>query len=205
MHKKHPKSSIRKAKQKRSQDTIEVILDAAAHILTHDGYASFTTNQIAETAGVSIGSIYQYFPNKDLILSQLIDRHMHQINSVFESKMLQVVGAPLPEAIKEVVTTILAVHAVNPKLHRALNEQIPKAGQADKLEELHRNATTLLRYFLELRKDQLRIRNLDLAAFIIVEATDSVIHSVVQNSPELLKDEKLKEELSDLLLRYLAP
>jgi AcrR family transcriptional regulator len=70
-----PKLSPRKqATQARAAKTIEIILEAAAHILERDGFAGYTTNAIAERAGVSIGSLYQYFPNKDAITVALIDR-----------------------------------------------------------------------------------------------------------------------------------
>lgn len=64
--------------QARSKRTVEWILDAAAHVFGEAGYAG-TTNQVAERAGVSIGSLYQYFPDKDAILVALQDRHLDQI------------------------------------------------------------------------------------------------------------------------------
>jgi AcrR family transcriptional regulator len=70
-----PKLSPRKqATQARAARTIEIILEAAAHILERGGLASYTTNAIAKRAGVSIGSLYQYFPNKNAITVALIER-----------------------------------------------------------------------------------------------------------------------------------
>jgi len=64
-------SQRRKPSQERSKATCEAILQAAAHILEDKGETAFTSNRIAERAGVSIGSLYQYFPNKDAILFAL--------------------------------------------------------------------------------------------------------------------------------------
>jgi AcrR family transcriptional regulator len=61
-------------RQKRSADTVAVIVEAAAHILERDGFEGFNTNAIAEKAGVSIGSLYQYFPSKNALLSALMER-----------------------------------------------------------------------------------------------------------------------------------
>ena len=60
--------------QARSVETVAVVLEAAARILEHKGFEGFNTNAVAERAGVSIGSLYQYFPNKDALLSKLIQR-----------------------------------------------------------------------------------------------------------------------------------
>jgi AcrR family transcriptional regulator len=69
----------RRPVQARSQRTVEKILDAAAHIFGECGYAG-TTNHVAERAGISIGSLYQYFPNKDALLVALHDRHLNQVS-----------------------------------------------------------------------------------------------------------------------------
>src|ERR1700727_158166 len=64
------------AKQARAQATVDAIVEAAAQVFESLGYAAATTNRIAERAGVSIGSLYQYFPNKDAILVALARRHL---------------------------------------------------------------------------------------------------------------------------------
>jgi AcrR family transcriptional regulator len=69
-------SSRRKPKQPRSRQTVEAILDAVVRILKREGFAAITTNHIAEVAGVSIGSLYQYFPDKRAIFVALHGRHV---------------------------------------------------------------------------------------------------------------------------------
>lgn len=71
-------TSRRNPVQARSKRTVERILDAAAHVFGERGYAA-TTNQIAERAGLSIGSLYQYFPDKDAILAALYERHLDRV------------------------------------------------------------------------------------------------------------------------------
>ena len=61
-------------RQKRAEDTVAVIVEAAASILERDGFEGFNTNAVAEKAGVSIGSLYQYFPSKNALLSAVIER-----------------------------------------------------------------------------------------------------------------------------------
>ena len=71
-------TSRRSPVQARSKRTVERILDAAAHVFGERGYAA-TTNHVAERAGLSIGSLYQYFPDKDALLVALHDRHLEQV------------------------------------------------------------------------------------------------------------------------------
>src|ERR1051325_4120912 len=66
----------RRPRQVRAELTRERILDAAAHVFAEHGYAAGTTNRIAERARTSIGSLYQYFPNKDAILAELLVQHI---------------------------------------------------------------------------------------------------------------------------------
>lgn len=63
-------------RQRRSEETRHRILDAATHVFAEYGYAAGTTNRIAEYADVSVGSLYQYYPNKDAILLELATRHL---------------------------------------------------------------------------------------------------------------------------------
>jgi AcrR family transcriptional regulator len=78
-------SSARNARkrpvQARSRDTVATILEAAAHVLERRGYAGVTTNHVAVRAGVSIGSIYQYFPDKEALLAALVERDMHDAHT----------------------------------------------------------------------------------------------------------------------------
>ena len=181
MAEKTGKLSKRRPKQDRSKATIEVILRASAHILESEGYPAFSTNHIAQIAGVSVGSIYQYFATKERILAVLIERHFDKLDSLFEKTMNEVIHAPMELATREVIRTMLAVHVVNPKLHRVLNEQIPKVGQSARFEKHHRHGMKLLRQYLEAHKNDLRIRNLDLGSLLIIKAMDSIVHSVVHD------------------------
>ena len=86
--------SPRKApRQARSQATVKAILDAAARVLVERGYAATTTNLVAERAGVSVGSLYQYFPNKDALIAALHDRHAREMNEVID-RTLERSGEP---------------------------------------------------------------------------------------------------------------
>jgi AcrR family transcriptional regulator len=75
--------------QERSRRTVESILDAAARIFGERGYLATTTNDVAAAAGVSIGSLYQYFPNKDALLVALEERHLEDVRAVLAAASRQ--------------------------------------------------------------------------------------------------------------------
>jgi AcrR family transcriptional regulator len=69
----------KKPSQQRSVATVDSIIEAAARILESQGHASLSTNSVAQRAGISIGSLYQYFPNKASIIRALIDREAERL------------------------------------------------------------------------------------------------------------------------------
>src|ERR1044071_5404419 len=115
--------------QERARQTVDAILQAAATVLVRDGYDRASTNRIAETAGVSIGSLYQYFPSKEALTAALIDRHRAEVMATFYERMTQIADLPIRDAIKTIVQAMVEVHGVDPALHRVLSEQVPKVGK----------------------------------------------------------------------------
>jgi AcrR family transcriptional regulator len=191
-------------KQARAQETVEVILAAAARVLKKDGFEKTNTNRIAETAGVSIGSLYQYFPSKDALVAALADKHMNEMSEVIAETATKLWTAPLRTAVRELVAMMLRAHAVDPELHRALMEGIPRSAVVSKLSDVEDRALALARGFLELHKDELRPKNLDLAAMLMVGTIEALTHGAVLHHPELLAAEELLEEMTELVVRYLV-
>src|SRR6185436_18877511 len=74
----------REPRQQRSRQTVEAVLDAVPHVLRRHGAEAITTNRVAEAAGISIGSLYQYFPDKQAIFMALHDRHVDQVRHAIE-------------------------------------------------------------------------------------------------------------------------
>lgn len=186
-------------RQDRSKVTVEAILTAAAHILTESGYDTASTNRITERAGVSIGSLYQYFPNKEAIMTALRERHVEEISAIVETALHNFVDHPLDVALRELVKACVAAHAINPALHRVLNEQVPRLNQSASEAKIIR----LLREFLQERGDQVHFHNLELTVFILERTIESLTEAAVVEHPEFLKDEQLETELTQLLLLYL--
>ncbi len=111
-------------KQTRSGATVEAILEAAAQVFERRGYAAGTTNRIAERAGVSIGSLYQYFPNKDAILVALVHQHLAEGMAALQPHLRRLsAGARFDDVLPGIVHAMVALHALAPGLHRVLFEE----------------------------------------------------------------------------------
>ncbi len=199
-----PRTNPRKSPtQNRSKVTVDAILGATARILKKEGYDRASTNKIAEAAGVSVGSLYQYFPSKEALVAALIERHTAEMTQLLEATAVALVDAPIPIAVREVIRVMIEIHRIDPALHRVLVEQVPRLGRRHRVEEVTSRSRVLICAYLEQRKTRIRPGNIELAAFLITQVVESIAHGAVLDNPELLQDEALVAETSDLVLRYL--
>jgi AcrR family transcriptional regulator len=194
----------KQAVQERSLATVEAILAATARILVKDGYDRASTNRVALAAGVSIGSLYQYFPSKEALVAALIERHVEQMSGVAIEAFPRLVAMPLGEAVREIVRLMVEAHAVDPKLHKVLVEQVPRVGRMEKMLDIEGKMTALARAYFEAHREEIREVDLDLAAFVVVRAVEALTHAAVLSRPELLRTEVFAEEVAVMLTRYLA-
>src|ERR1700691_165946 len=157
------------ASQQRSRATVDALVEATARILVKEGFDKASTNRIAEVAGVSVGSLYQYFPGKEALVVAVIERHNQEIMQTVRGELADVVSQPLAQGVrKQLVAVAVKAHRVNPKLHRVLAEQIPRVGKLEKLESFNRVNYALFRSYLESRRREIRAVDLDLASFVCV-------------------------------------
>jgi AcrR family transcriptional regulator len=202
-----PQTNPRKtASQERSRSTVDTLLEATARVLTKEGYDRASTNKIATLAGVSIGSLYQYFPSKEALVAALIDRHTRELSEVVRKALLKVAGRPLEIAAREFVIAAIEAHRVDPKLHRVLTEEVPRTGRLKDIEAVEQDACTVFREYLEAHRSELDIADLDLAAFIFVTTVEALTHSAVLRRPDILaseKADKFVDEVTRLVLGHL--
>jgi AcrR family transcriptional regulator len=192
-------------RQERSQATVDALLQATARVLVKDGYDRASTNRIAEAAGVSVGSLYQYFPSKEALVAALIDRHMSEMTQLLEAKAIELAAAPIDVALREVIRAMIEAHRIDPRLHQVLVEQVPRLGRLQHIEQLEQYARTLILAYLEARKSEIRPKKLELAAFLMAHVVEAITHGAVLHEPSLLADEGLVDETTDLIVRYLLP
>jgi AcrR family transcriptional regulator len=191
------------AKQARAQATVDAIVEAAAQVFESLGYATATTNRIAERAGVSIGSLYQYFPNKDAILVALARRHLEQGMTMLAPQLQRLgEGEAWDAVLPDVVDAMVAMHAVAPMLHRCLFEEtrLPKELQ-DELEALEDALVDVTAQALA--ADPPRASgDTRLAARIVVNAIEGLTHRLVLRPLPGVDSEQVAQEITALVRAY---
>lgn len=192
----------KRATQERSKATVEALLDATARILTKHGYDRASTNKVAEAAGVSIGSLYQYFPSKEALVASLLERHVEELRSILHAELPRLFALPLEEGIAGAVRLMVAAHAHDPKLHKVLVEQTPRMGRLERIQSVEQEMTGIVRSYLEARKDEIGVKDLDLSAFVTVGVVEALTHTAVLSRPELL-GEPFVREVTSVVVRYL--
>jgi AcrR family transcriptional regulator len=190
-------------KQRRSRDTVDIILAATARVLVRDGFDRASTNRIAEAAGVSIGSLYQYFPSKEALVAALVERHIEEMSAALEAEMAALADAPLATVVRRMVTLMLRAHAVAPELHRVLNEQVPRVGRLHRVHEVEARMQRLARAYFERQRAELHPTDLDVAAFLCVQTIEAITHAATMHHGDAPPATVLVDEVTALLLRYL--
>jgi AcrR family transcriptional regulator len=129
--------------QRRSRQTVDAVLDAVVRILKREGVEHVTTNRIAEVAGVSIGSVYQYFPDKRAIFAALHDRHAEDMGRRVEALLVLHADASLEHLVRAIVDGLIDAHASDPELYELLSAEVPHAPGERSLESRLRSALRL--------------------------------------------------------------
>jgi AcrR family transcriptional regulator len=203
-----PRAQLRPRKkptQARSKATVDAILAAAAQVLRAKGYAAATTDRIAERAGVSVGSLYQYFPNKDVILVALAERHIDEGFALVRGLLADASNDPPPidALFRRFVTAMFALHEHEPELHRVLFEEVPlpssvRRGLRNRENALATEVGTLLDAHPEVRTQDPAV-----TAYLVVQTLDAVVHNFVLHPPDGIHAKRLIDEIVRMWVRHL--
>ena len=202
-----PTNPRKSASQERSRATVQALLDATARVLTKEGYDRASTNRIAATAGVSVGSLYQYFPNKEALVAALVARHNREMLDLLREALKEVASLDLATAIAKLVRAAVDAHRVDPALHRVFDEQVPRMGQLAKIEALQGETFQLVRSYLEMRRDEISVRDLDSTTSILVTTVEALTHQFVIHRPDAPERDRDRfiDEVTRLVVGYLQP
>lgn len=187
--------------QDRARATVEALLDATERLLVDEGYDKASTNRIAAKAGVSVGSLYQYFDSKDALVRAVGERHHEEIMGVLAAAAAEVAGRPLEEMVERIISSMVEAHAMHPELHRVLTEQIPREVIARRVEE--DGAAFLLQLFSTHRDIVRKDIDPEIATFLLVHAVEGVAHAAALDKPKLLEDRRLVRDLARMVSGYL--
>jgi len=195
-------SAMRKQpRQARSRATIEAILQAAAHILGERGWDGLTTNAVAERAGVSIGSLYQYFPHKLALVEAVRRRHFEDVLAVLRAAADP--QLPPVRRIEALVDGMISVHSRYPAAYRVLLEETPRGKDARAIHD--RFAATLYQRYESVVRANSRGATTDpphVAARVLAAAVAGVVHDAASRGT--LQSDTLRLELMKLVDAYLS-
>lgn len=192
-------------RQERSKQTVAAIMESTAQILIRHGYEGTTTARIAERAGTSIGSIYQYFPNREALVASLAEQHAMEILASIRGAVAETTHATLTDGLVALVRATAAAHLANPRLHKVLSEQVPIVGKHGVALQVHRQAANYIEALLREHADETAF-DLDVTvASVVIETTlEALVHKAVIDSAELLAGDVLEQQLLQLITGYLG-
>ena len=195
-------SRRRQPQQGRARNTVEAVLDAVVRILKREGITAVTTNRIAEVAGVSIGSVYQYFPDKRAIYIALHERHIEAIDRMVEAKLMEHAASPLSKLMRGMIEAMIEAHQGDPELYEVLYNEVPHRaeGTRDFAARLH----GAFRLAIAARAHELKTkRDLDTLVFVVTHMVDSLSHAAALARPKGMTLATAKEEAVRAVLAYL--
>ncbi len=195
-------------RQARSKRMVRALLDATAKVLVEEGWSAASTNRVADVAGVSVGSLYQYFPNKESLVLTLAREHGEAMVAAIEKALEnseEEQSLTVREAIARYVSASLIAHSGDPKLFVHLTASVLAHGiSSNTSQELRGQARPIMRKQLERFRDQIAVDDLDTATLLVVTSVEAAIHSAILEDPTRLEDPAFEQELVSLCCRYLG-
>jgi AcrR family transcriptional regulator len=185
--------------------TVDAVLTAVSQVLIEHGYENATTTRVAERAGVSIGSLYQYFPNKESLVATLIERHADEIVAIVDRALSAPAVTSIPTGVRAVIEAAFAAHRLDPRLHKILHEQIPRVGRMGKAMDTNRRLVERVEAFLVKHKRELR-KDLQpsVAAIVVVTTADAIGHKAILEPSSGFTMKAATAQAIDLLVPYLV-
>ena len=189
----------RDPKQQRSRQTVDAVLEAVQRVLKRHGAEAITTNRIAEAAGVSLGSLYQYFPDKQAIFTALYDRHVDEVRHVIDRTMADCSSASLTDFTREVVEGLANVHEEDAELHEIVSAAAPKGAHGFK---------SALRATFEQaispgEQDRYTPDETERMLFVLPHMVEALVHGVAQQKQAAISRGGAKDEAIRTVLVYL--
>ncbi|OPG72101.1 hypothetical protein B1219_18255 [Pseudomonas ogarae] len=182
--------------------TFNAILESAERLFARDGFEASSTTKIAEFAGVSVGSLYEYFPSKDALVAQLLKRHCDRMLEQFARAFFASSGRGIEEVAGALVDAAHAAYAIDVRLHRVLLEQMGRVSKPHHMSRVSLAIVDLLEKALIECGEVIQRPGTRLAAFMVESVVESLMQRSIQYAPEVFEAD-LREELKVMVTLYL--
>jgi AcrR family transcriptional regulator len=193
----------KRPEQERSRTTVAHILAASTQILQQQGLEFFNTNKVAQKAGISIGSLYQYFPNKEAIISALLERYVQKQFELIETEMQKMKGKNLRTTIAALVKVQLESKKKNSRFNKFIAETLFRIDGLKHMQKIDDKIADYLKQFVLPFKDELRDGDIDWMIFNMIHIMKILPVSVIFHPTFEIEDPKFEEELVELFFGYL--
>lgn len=192
-------------RQSRAKDLVNAVLEAGSRILIERGYEQLSMQQVGRVAGVSPGSLYQYFPDKAALVAALVDR-ISEREAAFHLERFQQLapGSTLETTLRHVVESVVAFQREEGPLMRRCLEAMAYLGRYPALAERTQGPIAFVRALFENHRAEIAVDDLDLATHVIANAMHSLTHDGIAPRPATLDDETLVREVIRLTMGYLT-
>jgi AcrR family transcriptional regulator len=189
--------------QRRSREMVERIIAAGREVLLRDGYDAFSTNRIAAQAGISPGSLYQYFPNKDEIIDAVVQRYGDDLAEKVAAALGDRIGDAGPGMIRDTADALLTALEADVGLLRVSVEELPASRHRARRSALEKRVRELCVAYLAARPDLLRSADHATSAWMLVLSVEALTVRYVLDAPDIDRDVFL-DEVTALCQGYLA-
>jgi AcrR family transcriptional regulator len=201
-HRKPQLSSRKQPKQARSTDLVATILEAALQVLAEEGAQRFTTTRVAEKAGVSVGSLYQYFPNKAAILFRLQNDEWRQTTDLLR-EILEDRQRPPLERLRNLVHAFLRSECAEAEMRVALSDAAPLYRDAPEAKEARASSGRTMQVFLREALPEASKAARVLAGDLIGTTLSTVGKRFSESARTRAEIDSYAEALADMFCAYL--
>ncbi len=190
-------------RQARAKAMVDTILDATARVLVERGYAKTNTNVVAEVAGISVGSLYQYYPNKNALIIALRERHVaHMLEQYIAVTANMAPDGSLAGDLQSLIDALVSAHLLEPELNRILEEEVTSC-QMPVNSDVRKKIFAETKVLLHRHRAELALDDIDMAALVVIRILKVLVNTVVLHVPPGIDPAKLKSEILPAVLGYL--
>jgi AcrR family transcriptional regulator len=191
-------------KQARAQATVETILDGAIQVFDREGPENATTSRIAEVAGVSVGTLYQYFTNREAIVDALQEREFTRADAMLKGLLTSTSFSSERELSRAIIAGLLGLYRAAPALHRVLAIDGLRIGPTERVQDFDRRMIEALRGFFDITTFRIRRKNHHAAAFVLYHSVRATLLASIFEGSLVMQDEVVVEEVTDLVVAHLV-
>lgn len=188
--------------QARSTSTVAALYEASIQVLLAVGYRKFTTTRVAARAGVSIGSLYQYFPNRQALIAAVIEQHLDEVRLTIAERCRAFAGSTLEAMVTGMIDAVIAAKWQHIEISRALHEPMAEVrGNAclrDAEEKMAAPVAAILKSCSDTAFD-----DAERLALTIVISCSALLQAAITDKTTAFDRESLREHMRAMVLGYL--